>query len=77
MGNLTVGLPYTDDTEPGNKTENDENKRNQKQRMVRRLGLPRLHHTEETAFQAALSMWLQCQEMLTDFMILFYCFIEQ
>lgn len=42
MVNLTVGIPYTDDTEPGNKTENGENKRNKKQRTVRRLGLPRL-----------------------------------
>lgn len=72
-----MGVPYTDDTEPENKIENGENKRNKKQRKVRRLGLLHLHHTEATAFQAALSMWLQCQEMLTDFIILFYCFIEQ
>lgn len=77
MVNLTVGIAYMDDTEPRIKTENGENKRKKKQRMVRRLGLPCLHRTEAKALQAALSVWLQCQEMLTDFIILFYCFIEQ
>lgn len=77
MANLTVGIPYTDDTEPGNKTESGENKRNKKQRTVRpgvTTSAPTtLKQRSEPAFEAALSMRLQCQEILTNLFYFFFC----